>query len=59
MSNMQKLLIAIANELEHNTLRPCELNRLARSLDGINSLYHEKLVLAAFGVDEKGESNDA
>ena len=59
MSNMQKLLNAIADELNHNTLRPCELNRLARSLDGINALYHEELVLAAFGVDEKGESNDA
>lgn len=55
MSNMQKLLNAIADELNHNTLRPCELNRLARSLDGINSLYHEELVLAAFGLDAKEE----
>lgn len=59
MSNMQKLLIAIANELYNNSLHACELKRLARSLDGINALYHEELVLAAFGVDEKGESNDA
>lgn len=59
MSNMQKLLNAIADELYNNNLYPCELKRLARSLDGINSLYHEELVLAAFGVDEKGESNDA
>lgn len=59
MSNMQKLLNAIADELNKNNLYPCELKRLARSLDGINSLYHEELVLAAFGVDEKGESNDA
>ena len=55
MSNMQKLLTAIADELNHNTLRPCELNRLARSLDGIHSLYHEELVLAAFGLDAKEE----
>ena len=55
MSNMQKLLNALADELNHNTLRPCELNRLARSLDGINSLYHEELVLAAFGLDAKEE----
>jgi hypothetical protein len=52
---MQKLLTAIADELNHNTLRPCELTRLSRSLDGINSLYHEELVLAAFGLDAKEE----
>lgn len=55
MSNLQKLLTAIADELEHNTLRPCELKRLVRSLDGINSLYHEELALAAFGLDAKEE----
>jgi hypothetical protein len=56
---MQKLLNAIADELVIDNLAPCELRRLARSLDGINSLYHEELILAAFGIDEKGESNDA
>lgn len=55
MSNMQKLLTAIADELVIDNLLPCELRRLARSLDGINSLYHEELVLAAFGLDAKEE----
>lgn len=55
MSNMQKLLTAIADEMSKNGIQPCELRRLARSLDGINSLYHEELVLAAFGIDAKEE----
>ena len=46
-------------ELQRRLSELRELKRLARSLDGINSLYHEELVLAAFGIDEKGESNDA
>ncbi len=55
MSNMQKLLNAIADELNKNNLQACELKRVARLLDGINSLYHEELVLAAFGLDAKEE----
>jgi hypothetical protein len=52
---MQKLLAAIADEMSKNGIQPCELRRLARSLDGINSLYHEELVLAAFGLEAKEE----
>jgi hypothetical protein len=55
MSNLQKLLTANANELERSTILPYELSKLSRSLDGINSLYHEELVLAAFGLDAKEE----
>jgi hypothetical protein len=58
MSALQKLLIALADEMKANTLRPCELTRLAHSLDGINELYHEDLILSAFGV-KKEEEPDA
>lgn len=53
MSALQKLLIALADEMKANTLRPCELYRLAKSLDGINELYHEDLILSAFNIEKE------
>lgn len=57
--NLRRFLLALAYEMRQGTVTPAELERLACALDGINSVYHEELICAAFGVTSKEEKADA
>lgn len=57
MSNMQKLLRSLADEMRANTISPRQLDRMAEMLNGINGLYHEELILAAFHIKEEEEAD--
>ena len=57
MSNMQKLLRSLADEMRANTISARQLDRMAEMLNGINGLYHEELILAAFRVKEQEEED--
>lgn len=52
MSDIQKLMTAIATGMRNNTLRYWELNRLVSALDGIPEYYHMDAVKAALKLKE-------
>lgn len=52
MSKLQKLIVAIAQEMQSDSIDPAQLFRMAAMLDGIHEVYHLELLLAAFSVKE-------
>lgn len=55
MTDMQKILLAIADEMRKNTISARQLERMAAMLDGVDGFYHTRLVLAALKIREEEE----
>lgn len=56
-SKVQRLLEAIAADVDNKAVTPAELYRLAQGLDGVNDYAHLDIALAAFGEYVKEEVN--
>ena len=52
MSNIQKILFSIAEEIDNNTVNASDIRRIARCLDALHEVYHEQVALSAFGEKE-------
>lgn len=52
MSDIQKILIALANELTFRDMTVSGIIRLAHALDGVHDIYHVNIVKSAFGIKE-------
>ena len=61
MSNIQKILYSIAEEIDNNTVTASDIRRICRCLDALHTVYHEQVALAAFGESFGAEevANDA
>lgn len=53
MSKVQRLLRAIAEDIDNKNLYSCELYRIAQAMDGVSDYAHLDIALAAFGEYEK------
>ena len=56
MSDIQKIISAIADELHNETIHASDLLRIVAMLNGIPSCYHKEAVLAALCVKEEDDA---
>lgn len=56
MSDLQKIIIAIAGEISENgPVVVNELERLASAMNGLPECYHKDMLKSAFVKEEQGE----